>query len=182
MKRGNKPVFKHFLGTVSRDTLKTKYKELCKALHPDAGGTHEDFVAMQAEYLYITNEVVSFPIVNKDTSTGTVFGYSYNPNAKYPKTPDEAYQKATNLTPEELNNLKATNFFNELRKEDLTYDILDTILTQASKEKLNKLWVYSQVKKQYGLDINHFKYVVWKSKDTMSTVNTLWKSYYLSVV
>lgn len=179
MKRGNKPVFKYFLNTPTREDIKTKYKELCKALHPDTGGTHEEFVKMQAEYLYITNEVVSFPISNSGAMPYQPFAHTvYNENRKYPKTPDEA----TNLTPEELNNLKATNFFNELRKEDLTYDILDTILTQASKEKLNKLWVYSQVKKQYGLTVNHFKYVVWKNKDTMSTVNTLWKSYHLSVV
>lgn len=41
---------KYFTGKETVDELKTSYRRLSMRLHPDAGGKHEDFVAMKAEY------------------------------------------------------------------------------------------------------------------------------------
>lgn len=41
----------YFTGCRTQEELKKRYRELCKALHPDNGGDAEAFKAMQAEFI-----------------------------------------------------------------------------------------------------------------------------------
>ncbi|MGG1571631.1 molecular chaperone DnaJ [Fictibacillus sp. NRS-1165] len=41
---------RYFKNIETLEELKKAYRKLCKVHHPDAGGKHEDFVAMRAEY------------------------------------------------------------------------------------------------------------------------------------
>lgn len=41
---------KYFKEVTNQSELRSKFKELCKQLHPDCGGSQKDFVAMMKEY------------------------------------------------------------------------------------------------------------------------------------
>jgi DnaJ-class molecular chaperone len=40
----------HLQAEVSLDEVRTRYRELAKRYHPDAGGSHADFLALQQAY------------------------------------------------------------------------------------------------------------------------------------
>lgn len=60
-------MFKYFGGCTSFDDVKTRWKEHVKKLHPDRGGTHEGFVAMQGEFESIKSRgaYISYPLPDK---------------------------------------------------------------------------------------------------------------------
>lgn len=163
-------VYKYFLGVINETQLTAKYKSLAKTLHPDVGGKHEDFVAMKAEYEHI-QIVEMYPVANI-SSFREKLANAMN-NAKYPKTPEES------LSPEQLNHLKATSYFNTKRFADLTYDVIDDILKKQQSEKLNKLWAYQELQKQYSLELDHFKYLAWKLGDPITVAHSIYKKYQL---
>lgn len=161
-------IYKYFLGVINETQLTAKYKSLAKQLHPDVGGKHEEFVAMKAEYEYLLNEDF-YPVKNNSSFRDKLA----NVMAEYPKTPEQA------LSPEELNNRKATNYFNTKRFADLTYDIIDDIIKRQKEEKLNTLWAYQELQKQYSLELDHFKYLAWKLGDPIAVAHTVYRKYQL---
>lgn len=40
----------HFTNCKDLNELKTEFRKLCKILHPDKGGSHSDFIDMQAQF------------------------------------------------------------------------------------------------------------------------------------
>lgn len=165
--------YKYFVGVKNEEELKAKFRELAKQLHPDRGGSHNEFTSMQNEYEYVLERAI-YPI------SSTFFDRlkeavetSEKEKKKYPATPEES------LTPEQLNNLKAQNFFNTKRATDLIYDVIDTILDRHKKEQTNRLWVYQEAKKLYGLELDHFKYLAWKLGDPISLASVVYKQYQL---
>jgi len=162
--------YNYFIGAATVQEVKDKYKTLAKVLHPDVGGSHEKFTLMKGEYDYIVEGKSLFPIGN------IVNGYKNPapPVYRNERTPEE---RVTNLSATEIEDARIIAFFTLLRRDDLSFDIIDGILETAKKEKLHKLWIYQECQKLMGLKISHFRYITWKSNDKYGTAEILNKKY-----
>ena len=58
-------MLKYFIGVETIEELKKKYKELAKKLHPDLGGTKEEFQSMNNEYDKLLETLKSNKKTNK---------------------------------------------------------------------------------------------------------------------
>lgn len=175
-------VYKHFLGCTSYKDVKTRYRELAKQLHPDKPtGSQAKFVEMNAEYS-ILGEGNYYPLKN----VKTVYDINEEFKAKYNtekfKVRFTQEEKVTNINPDEIIKERATNYFNSIRVTDPTFDIIDHIIKTAKDKKLISQWVYQEVGKQYGLNLDHFKYLVFTTNTKIFTANQLFKKYQLSKV
>jgi len=59
--------------TTTAEILKAKYREYCKTMHPDRGGSHNDFIAMKKDYeraLEMVNSPKSQSYHNQQTNSG----------------------------------------------------------------------------------------------------------------
>jgi hypothetical protein len=176
-----KIIYNYFLGCTSYVDVKARYKTLAKELHPDkATGSHEKFVAMQAEY-DILGEGNYYPIRNIAVSE---FEQNVNNVSEFFRQASKMYTKeqTTHIDPKEVEKQRAEAHFNSLRQNDNTFDLIDGILSKAKKENLSKLWLYQEVQKQWDLNSDHFKYMTYKCGDTVATANQLFRKYQLSRV
>lgn len=143
------------------DTLKSMYYKYAKVLHPDHGGSKEDFQALQADYDYMFNKVKNIH-VSKDGGT---------------------YEKATKEAPADFKNI-IDNLINipGLHIDIVgcfiwiggnTYDCKDTLKLLGFKWSMSKrLWYKSPdgykkaSRKQYTYDDIINKYGVQSSINT----------------
>lgn len=165
--------YKYFLGCISEDSVKTKYKELSKVYHPSSTYTNAKpnpatFISLKAEYDYIILEEIEYPISNIPIDI-----------RKYPLTPDEAYEAfkketVTNLNPEEIEYNRVKLYFDRLRTSDDMYDAIDGIL--EDKDHI-KFWYLSEMQKLDNLTKEHFKYITWKLKMNISIALSAYDNY-----
>lgn len=154
----------YFYGCESIEDVKQRYKKLAKTLHPDLGGSHEQFIELKGQY----DNIIEHGLTHDHGSLTDMLTKKYG---------EKFTEPTTHITPEELNKLKADNHFNKLRALDHTYDIIDTILEQAKTEKLKILWIFQEVSKLLELDLNHFKYTTYKTNMSPSVAHQLYKKY-----
>ncbi len=62
---------KYFDKGLTAEQLHERYKQLAKKLHPDAGGTNEEFSAMQEEYEQRLNDLLDEKDFQKDSDKRT---------------------------------------------------------------------------------------------------------------
>lgn len=148
------------------DEVKTRFRSLSKALHPDMGGNGHDFSLMKEQYDYILVNGVKGEL----NQTFAQFKNVY----ENPKTPDESISP---LDAQELENIRAKHYFDKLAESDATFDIIDEILEQAKKDKLRHLWVFQEVSKLLELNLDHFKYTTWKTGFSIQVAQQLYKKY-----
>lgn len=82
---------KHFEHTKTVEELKLRYKELAKVIHPDMGGSAEEFMALLEEYNEKLEELTSVPLFLNDEYIG--LGKALCGIAKERKP--EAFEKAS---------------------------------------------------------------------------------------
>lgn len=170
--------YKHFLGCASVEEVKTKYKQLAKAAHPDTStGSHEAFTSLKNEFDHILEGRSVFPINNLAVPFPELVEDMVEYNRRtHPK------ETVTNLSPEELQHERAKTFYKNLRVGDVIFDQIDAIVAQAVAEGLKKLWVYQEVQKIDELNLDHFKYLTFVLKDPVSNANVFFKKYHYSKI
>jgi hypothetical protein len=155
--------FRYFVGCINLDQLKSKYKELAKRLHPDAGGVHAEFVAMKAEYDEIaTNNL--FPVKNQQSSFNGVF--------THPTTPRES---VVNLSPEEILKRKAEAYFASNRDE--YYDTIEELVRNQVANNRKRYWALAELSKLDDLKEHHFKYLFYVLRLDVKMAKTAYVNY-----
>lgn len=66
----------HFANCYTTEEVKARYKTLAKTLHPDKGGTKEDFQELQNQYEQILESVKRQPALPVLYKVGEVYVYS----------------------------------------------------------------------------------------------------------
>lgn len=166
--------YNHFLNCASLEDVKAKYKTLAKKLHPDAGGSHKEFVEMKEEYDNIL-VYVSYPIVNTNNGISIEdFNAVMNSTFGNPFTHPRGYQGGTtHLSPDEIQKQKAEVFFKAQRIEDSTYDLIDSILSRKSTD----MWAFQEMSKIDDLELNHFKYLTFRLGKKIHVANNFYVQY-----
>lgn len=167
-------VYKYFLGCANYQEVKARYRELAKLWHPDTvTGDKATFQELVDEYSML-GEGDYYPIKNIQKAN-----YNFSYGVVYSESIQE---QTTNLNQEEIEKEKAINYFNNLRVNDITFSYIDEVINFASKEKLNKLWIYQEIQKKWDLTLDHFKYVTFKMKDKVHVAKELYRKYQLNMV
>lgn len=162
------PTWKYFKGCISLEAVKDKYKDLAKKLHPDAGGTHEEFVAMGAEYSYIKDFSTSvvWPIGSisqqKQEFHSNNFGFG---TPEYNEKVRQAFAQAERQ--------RVIRYFEEKRKGDIGYDIIDSF--RNTTKDLSQILIY--MNKLEDLNEDHFKYICFMFGQTVNTARVFYKNY-----
>lgn len=163
--------YKYFLGCISEDAVKTKYKELSKVYHPsstysNATPNPATFILLKAEYDHIIeSDNIEYPIQN--------FILNYE---NIQKVVEREYNKqnVTNLSPDEIEYNRVKLYFDRLKINDDIYTIIDGIL--EDKDRI-KFWYLSEMQKLDNLTKEHFKYITWKLKMNISIALSAYDNY-----
>lgn len=175
--------YKYFLGAQHEQDLKRIFRELAKTLHPDRGGSHDDFVAMKAEFDYAmahncypiapkykTAYDPYFDIRTASNEMGDIFNrYKEARQRETAKQRAEAYaekERKASIDPKEIQRKRAIKYFNELRATDKTFDVIDHIIDTCyrlgSDPDFRWVAIYREISKMDYLEVAHFKYFAFK--------------------
>ncbi len=181
--------FKFFIGCISKEDVKSKYRSLAKIHHPDKGGNEEVFKELNYEYSYFNeNTYISFPISNPINSSNSDFDISSIFNNEHPfwkaAKPDyeaarraqakykNAYQEAQDLA--ERQRQKKAKQEQEWKEEqerikkdpwhlkkklDSKYSIIEQLIVDGSKQLRTTKWFLMEVYKLDDLTLDHFKFI-----------------------
>jgi hypothetical protein len=158
--------FQYFVGVTSTEELKKKYKELSKKHHPDAGGSHEAFVALKAEYELIAESAfITYPIVNTPQNKpmfenmADIFGAAVRQaEFAYWSTPRPHYkQPFSKPTPEQEEAAK----WNAKAQLDEIYMFLKALVDNCTQSSRSGKYLLMEVCKIDNLDLEHFKFIRW---------------------
>ncbi len=167
--------YKHFIGVTSNDELKSKYRELAKTHHPDKGGSEEVFKELTAEYQYILDNNVSFPIAVISTNgidhfTDIMDGFNW--------ASEKANRDRPDTTPPGMS--EDEYYWYKRKPTDDNFAVLDDIIDIYITETKSDNWLIAEVVKLDKLGIEHFKYIKFamkKRNSTKRTFNDDWVNY-----
>lgn len=180
MRATQEVVYKYFLGVQHEQDLKKLFKELAMTMHPDKGGSHDQFVMMKLEYDTAIKKGI-YPIGNSNTANPFKFGFdpygdmndifnNFHTRAEQARKEkerqrEEARRKAE-LDPKEIERKRAIKYFNEQRQNDKTFDIIDNIIESCyrlgSDPDFRWVAIYREISKMDYLEVVHFKYFSFK--------------------
>ena len=73
----------HFTNCYTSDEIKIRYRQLAKLLHPDAGGTAQEFRDLKSQYDYMLSSVSREPPLPSLYRAGIVYFYHKHPVTFY---------------------------------------------------------------------------------------------------
>lgn len=154
--------YKYFLGCANYDEVKTKWKELAKKHHPDKGGKHEVFVEIKAEYDYIISNSISYPIAaNIFGEVASIFDV-FEKMARKEEEKRRQQARNTQMSFQQAQYARIFSYFQNKRKDDVNYQIIDGIIEEASDKDKTVQWLLFEVNKLDDLGLDHFKYLQWR--------------------
>ncbi len=186
--------YKYFKDCNTIEEVKKAFKPLAMKLHPDKGGKQEEFIAMKQEYDRIIASGIApgkdkrfadmeykdiFDMFQKqyhdDFSGIANWEARQREQRRRAEQQKTAYQ--TKATFDKAQTNRVEYFFENMRKNDPIYSVIDGVIEEANQKEQTANWFLFEMYKLEELSLNHFKYAAFKLKLKAGWAETAYKNY-----